>query len=81
MNTDDTKAIQTITPTRQEVVPLFDHFIVAVSLPDGRIAATLASLCDALGLTQSARHDASVWMMCWPMNWSLWPLKRAAGLK
>jgi hypothetical protein len=37
------------------VVPLFDRFIVAVSLPDGRIAATLASLCDALGLTQPSQ--------------------------
>lgn len=55
MNTDDTKANQAITPTRQEVVTLFDRFIVAVSLPDGRIAATLASLCDALGLTQNSQ--------------------------
>ena len=44
-----------ITPTRQEVVRLFDRFIVAVSLSDGRIAATLASLCDALGLTQNSQ--------------------------
>ncbi len=55
MNTDDTMANPAITPTRQEVVPLFDRFIVAVSLPDGRIAATLASLCDALGLTQNSQ--------------------------
>lgn len=44
-----------IQPTRQEVIPLFDSFIVAVSLPDGRIGATLASLCDALGLTQPSQ--------------------------
>lgn len=52
MNTDDTQAqkTQAITPTRQEVVPLFDRFIIAVSLPDGRIAATLSSLCESLGL-------------------------------
>jgi hypothetical protein len=57
MSNDDTQAqeMQAITPTRQEVVPLFDRFIVAVSLPDGRIAATLASLCDALGLTQPSQ--------------------------
>lgn len=55
MHTDDAKANQAITPTRQEVVPLFDKSIVAVSLPDGRIAATLASLCDALGLTQNSQ--------------------------
>lgn len=55
MNTDDTIVNPAITPTRQEVVPLFDRFIVAVSLPDGRIAATLTSLCDALGLTQPSQ--------------------------
>jgi hypothetical protein len=35
---------------RQELVPFYDGVIVAVLLPDGRIAATLASLCDRLGL-------------------------------
>jgi hypothetical protein len=44
-----------VQPTRQEVVPLFDSFVVAVSLPDGRIGATLTSLCDALGLTQPSQ--------------------------
>lgn len=44
-----------VQPTRQEVISLFDSFIVAVSLPDGRIGATLASLCDALGLTQPSQ--------------------------
>ena len=66
MNTDEAQATQAITPTRQEVVPLFDSFIVAVSLPDGRIAATFASLCDAWDYPRTARHDASAWMMCWP---------------
>lgn len=37
-------------PTRQELVPFYDGFIVAALLPDGRIAATLASLCERLGL-------------------------------
>lgn len=50
MNTGNANANQAIAPTRQEVVPLFDRFIVAVSLPDGRIAATLTSLCESLGL-------------------------------
>ncbi len=44
-----------VQPTRQEVISLFDSFIVAVSLPDGRIAATLGSLCDALGLAQNSQ--------------------------
>lgn len=44
-----------VQPTRQEVISLFDSFIVAVSLPDGRVGATLASLCDALGLTQPSQ--------------------------
>lgn len=58
MNTDDTKANQAnqaAIPTRQEVVALFDRVIVAVSLPDGRIAATLTSLCESLGLTQPSQ--------------------------
>jgi antirepressor protein len=47
----DTRApITPVIPTRQEVVPFYDAFIVAVALPDGRIAATLASLCESLGL-------------------------------
>jgi hypothetical protein len=44
-----------VQPTRQEVISLFDSFIVAVSLPDGRIGATLGSLCDALGLVQNSQ--------------------------
>lgn len=44
-----------VQPTRQEVISLFDTFVVAVSLPDGRIGATLASLCDALELTQPSQ--------------------------
>ena len=43
---------------------LFDHFIVAVSLPDGRICATLASLCDALGLAQNSQARRIRMMMC-----------------
>ncbi len=44
-----------VQPARQEVISLFDTFVVAVSLPDGCIGATLASLCDALGLTQPSQ--------------------------
>ena len=44
-----------VQPTRQEVISLFDSFIVAVSLPDGRIGATLASLCNALGLSHPSQ--------------------------
>ena len=44
-----------VQPTRQEVISLFDNIIVAVSLPDGRIGATLGSLCDALGLSQNSQ--------------------------
>lgn len=44
-----------VQPTRQEVISLFDSYIVAVSLPDGRIGATLGSLCDALGLAQNSQ--------------------------
>src|SRR6476469_4716657 len=40
-----------ILPTRQEVVSLLGTGIVAVLLPDGRVGATLMSLCEALGLT------------------------------
>lgn len=51
----DVESNDPIVPTRQEIVPLFDRFIVAVALPDGRIAATLASLCESLGLTQPSQ--------------------------
>ena len=44
-----------VQPTRQEVISLFDSYIVAVLLPDGRIGATLASLCDALNLVQNSQ--------------------------
>jgi hypothetical protein len=39
-----------ITPVRQESVTLLRAEVVAVQLPDGRIGAVLASLCEALGL-------------------------------
>jgi hypothetical protein len=45
MTPDDATKAQpdpAITPTRQKLVALFDSFIVAVLLPDGRIAATLS---------------------------------------
>jgi hypothetical protein len=43
-----------ITPVRQESVTLLRAEVVAVQLPDGRIGAVLASLCEAHGL-----HTAS----------------------
>jgi hypothetical protein len=52
---ETTSTDASITPTRQDIVTLFDAPIVAVLLPDGRIGATLASLCDALGLTQNSQ--------------------------
>lgn len=57
MTNDDAQVQEpeAITPTRQEGVPLFDRYIVAISLPDGHIAATLASSCDALGLSQNSQ--------------------------
>jgi hypothetical protein len=37
-------------PTLQAFVALYDGFIVAVLVSDGRIAATLASLCERPGV-------------------------------
>jgi hypothetical protein len=39
-----------LVPTDQATVPFYDREIVAVRLPDGRIAAVLASMCDVLQL-------------------------------
>ena len=39
-----------IIPLEQAVVPFYDRTIIAVRLPDGRIAAVLSFLCDALQL-------------------------------
>jgi hypothetical protein len=41
---------EVIIPVEQAVVPFYDRTIIAVRLPDGRIAAVLSFLCDALQL-------------------------------
>jgi hypothetical protein len=41
---------EVIIPLEQAVVPFYDRAIIAVRLPDGRIAAVLSFLCDALRL-------------------------------
>jgi hypothetical protein len=46
--TDEQKSV--MIPVEQAMVPFYDREIVAVRLPDGRIAAVLASMCDALQL-------------------------------
>ena len=37
-------------PLEQAIVPFYDQEIIAVRLPDGRIAAVLASMCGVLQL-------------------------------
>jgi len=51
---DNTANNSLIIPIRQESVTLLGAEVIAVQLPDGRIGATLASLCEALSL-----HPAS----------------------
>jgi hypothetical protein len=47
---DNTANNSAILSVRQESVTLLGAEVVAVHLPDGRIGATLASLCEAFGL-------------------------------
>jgi hypothetical protein len=54
-----------LTPVKQALVPFYEGFILAVLLPDGRIAATLKSLCNMLKLTRHGqmeriRNDAAL---------------------
>lgn len=44
---------KTLVPLKQALVPFYGSMILAVLLPDGRIAASLKSLCSMLKL---ARH-------------------------
>ena len=46
-------ASKTLVPLKQALVPFYGSMILAVLLPDGRIAASLKSLCSMLKL---ARH-------------------------
>ena len=39
-----------IVPVKQATIRFYDREIIAVRLPDGRIAAALRSMCDALQL-------------------------------
>src|SRR5689334_4125702 len=41
---------QAIVPVEQDTVPFYDRQIIAARLPDGRIAASLRNMCDALQL-------------------------------
>ena len=50
MGTDDEQAVTTLVPIEQDTVPFYGHDLVAVRLPDGRIAAVLRWLCDGLGV-------------------------------
>jgi hypothetical protein len=50
MGVDDEQAVTFIVPTEQDTVPFYGHDLVAVRLPDGRIAAVLRWLCDGLGV-------------------------------
>jgi len=43
---------KTLTPIEQALVPFYAWVILAVRLPDGRIAASLTSLCRLLNLSQ-----------------------------
>lgn len=50
MGRDDGQAVTALVPTEQDIVPFYGHDLVAVRLPDGRIAAVLRWLCDGLGV-------------------------------
>ena len=50
MGTDDEQAVTALVPTEQDTVPFYGHNLIAVRLPDGRIAAVLRWLCDGLGV-------------------------------
>jgi hypothetical protein len=46
-----------LVPVEQQVVSLFGREIIAVRLPDGRIAAVVNSMCEALGLARTGQHE------------------------
>jgi len=54
--------LEVIVPVEQAIIHFYDHDIIAVRLPDGRIAAALNGLCDAVqldrwGQTERIRED------------------------
>jgi len=57
-----------LVPVEQALVPFYAWLILAVRLPDGRIAASLRSLCDLLNLSRWGRYNAFNEMRCWPGN-------------
>jgi hypothetical protein len=46
---------QAIIPVEQDTVPFYDRQIIAARLPDGRIAASLRNMCDALQLDRPSQ--------------------------
>jgi antirepressor protein len=46
---------QAIIPVEQDTVPFYGRQIIAVRLPDGRIAASLRNMCDALQLDRPSQ--------------------------
>ena len=46
---------QAIIPVEQDSVPFYDRQIIAARLPDGRIAASLRNMCDALQLDRPSQ--------------------------
>jgi hypothetical protein len=53
---DDRDAPQAVlVPTEQATVPFYGHELVAVRLPDGRIAAVLRWLCEGMGIDVQAQ--------------------------
>ncbi|HKV84039.1 MAG TPA: phage antirepressor N-terminal domain-containing protein [Ktedonobacterales bacterium] len=49
-------AQEPIRPVEQDIVNLFDHSVVAVRLPDGRVAAVFTDLCAALNLDRASQR-------------------------
>ena len=50
MGGGDGQAVTALVPVEQDTVPFYGHNLVAIRLPDGRIAAVLRWLCDGLGV-------------------------------
>ncbi len=50
--------VGTLVPIEQDTVPFYGHDLIAVRLPDGRIAAVLRWLCEGLnlGVQSQMRH-------------------------
>jgi hypothetical protein len=58
MSTDEGDTGEVLTPTEQDSVPFYGRELLAVRLADGRIAAVLRWMCEALGvgIQQQMRH-------------------------